>query len=631
MFKKMRLGAKIYGLGGILIAFALIIAITGYNGLSNVAYHANTADAMSGLSKAILEVRRQEKNFILRGGRDYIDKTHKEVANLISLAESTKTASRDAKGRLEMDAVLQSTDKYKSAFDTYVALTAKRTATMDEMRKYARNALGSAKKMQDSVDSSTDTTQIVASVEERVTAMRDYGRMIEWLLDARKNEKEFIISQDSTYRDAAMADIEKMNALVGGIKTDMGKKANLEILDSFASDLNNYRTRFIAYVGLMKEQKASDDQMVATARDVQKICDDARLVHKETMSRTIARANLAILSISISALILGAILAFFVTRGIVKPLARAIESISTGADQVASASQQISSSSQDLARGATEQASSLQESSAALEQLTSQAAGNADGADQANGKMQDTNSVVGQTAHAMDEMVQTMLAIKDSSAKVSGIIKTIEEIAFQTNLLALNAAVEAARAGEQGKGFAVVAEEVRNLAKRSAVAAKDTATLIETSVAQSNRGAEVVERAAQGVRHIEQSSQSAAREMSSISVSSREQKEGITQICTAVSQMDQVTQHVAASAEESASASQELAAQAAQMRSIVGDLMSIVEGSKDTRSERHATSLPPRHDKSLPSKSEHQAISFDSYKHESHKEIAFHDTGTNDF
>jgi methyl-accepting chemotaxis protein len=287
--------------------------------------------------------------------------------------------------------------------------------------------------------------------------------------------------------------------------------------------------------------------------------------------------TIMIIGLSI-ATVIGIILAIFITKSITGPLNRAIEALSSGADQVATASGQISSSSQQLAEGSTEQASSLEESSSALEELAGQSRNNAESAKEVNSLMAETQKDVKSTGDAMQQMVVTMSGIKDSSGKISGIIKTIEEIAFQTNLLALNAAVEAARAGEHGKGFAVVAEEVRNLAQRSAVAAKDTAALIEANVSQANKGAEVVEKAADGVRKVSESSQKVAENVARIATASNEQSEGINQINNAVAQMDKVTQQVASNAEESASASEELSAQALQMQNIVGDLIGLVGG-----------------------------------------------------
>lgn len=272
------------------------------------------------------------------------------------------------------------------------------------------------------------------------------------------------------------------------------------------------------------------------------------------------------------------VVVLFISRGITGSLDRIVQSLANGAEQISSASGQISSSSQQLAEGATEQASSLEESSSALEELAGQARGNSEKAKRATEGADLAQSTAEKANTAMGETVKTMEQIKESSGKISGIIKTIEEIAFQTNLLALNAAVEAARAGEQGKGFAVVAEEVRNLAQRSAVAAKDTAQLIETSVEQSRRGADVVAKASEAIEQILGAVHSVAKGTREVTVASNEQSDGISQINNAVAQMDKVTQQVAANAEESASASEELAAQAQQMQSIVDDLVTLVGG-----------------------------------------------------
>ncbi|MEM5332347.1 methyl-accepting chemotaxis protein, partial [Paraburkholderia sp. JHI2823] len=139
------------------------------------------------------------------------------------------------------------------------------------------------------------------------------------------------------------------------------------------------------------------------------------------------------------------------------------------------------------------QAASLGETASAMEQLTATVQLNASNAEQASELARGASNLAAHGRDAVGSMIETMRAIHTGSAQMTGIISTIESIAFQTNILALNAAVEAARAGDEGRGFAVVAGEVRSLAQRSAAAAREIGALIADSTSRVERGAGLVE------------------------------------------------------------------------------------------------------------------------------------------
>jgi methyl-accepting chemotaxis protein-1 (serine sensor receptor) len=234
------------------------------------------------------------------------------------------------------------------------------------------------------------------------------------------------------------------------------------------------------------------------------------------------------------------------------------------------AAREIAAGNTNLSQRTEEQAASLEETAASMEEMTSTVQQNAGNAHQANQLAQGASEVAVRGGHKVNEVVEIMESITESSRQIADITNVIDSIAFQTNILALNAAVEAARAGEQGRGFVVVADEVRTLAQKSAAAAKEIKTLIERSVGTVEAGSERVREAGATMDELVSSVKRVTAIIAEIAGATDEQSRGIEQINTTVSQMDQMTQQNAALVEEAAAAAKSLEEQAAQLTETVG-------------------------------------------------------------
>jgi methyl-accepting chemotaxis protein len=434
---------------------------------------------------------------------------------------------------------------------------------------------------------STDPSLVAffkADGEKTATRSTELVKQIEPLLEGKEEHALFnrIVELRKAYTDSK---VKAIKARAAGDAEGAERILNQEYIPT--SD---------AYEGKQAELvKMQQDQIDAIARDI------------DNANRNSARMIVVLAGVAV---LFGAVCSWLLARAIVDPIRQAVDvaekvaagdltqqievagtgetaallralrhmndglvaivsQVRSGTDTIATASAEISAGNMDLSSRTEQQAGSLGTTASTVEQLTGTVRQNADNARQASQLSIAASEIATQGGAVVDQVVQTMGAINDSSKKIVDIISVIDGIAFQTNILALNAAVEAARAGEQGRGFAVVAGEVRTLAQRSAAAAKEIKQLIVDSVGKVEDGTKLVDQAGATMSEVVDSIRKVSDIVAEIASASGEQSTGIEQVNRAIADMDSSTQHNAALVEESAAAATALRDQADKLAEVV--------------------------------------------------------------
>ena len=433
-------------------------------------------------------------------------------------------------------------------------------------------------------------------------------------------EAQHVLSSDDEERHRyaqelrAVADALKKNEdeYLTLVASDEEKK----LFDEFKRERQRYLDEHQKVLRLSTAGEAEDAKLLLRYNS-QKKYDGASLALRRLVDFNIAQGQQAsrasdatyqaarrwIVVLVLGAMLLGAALAFAITRSITRPLrsavgvadavsrgdltvqvdvqggdetARLLKALHTmtrslsslvgevhqGSEQVASSSQQIAVGNADLSHRTEQQAARLQQVASSMVQLDTAVRAIDESAGRAARLAVGASELAGQGSAVMGRVIKTMQQITTSSSTIGEITGVIDNIAFRTNILALNAAVEAARAGEMGRGFAVVAGEVRALAQSSAQAAREIKALIEQSKEHVSAGSLLVGEAGSAMDEMVGQVQGVNELIAKISAATTAQATGISSACKAVEQLDRSTQQNAALVEQSAAASESLKEQA---------------------------------------------------------------------
>ncbi|GKW12876.1 methyl-accepting chemotaxis protein [Pectobacterium carotovorum subsp. carotovorum] len=596
-FDNLKVGKKL-GLGFFLILLmTMVIAGAGIMHISSLKDSIDKVNLSNNINDEINQAKYYRALYGTTYNPDDIKRNIEHIASVSKLAEKAKEfhwPESDAKKIASIPTLITS---YQEKQNNYINAVSKK----DAVRK-SWNISTTEKPLQELNDqlktdnNSTNLQLLLSDLNQKLIAVRYHVRGL--LLSTNKESEEKLTDAINTAQTSLTFLYQSLSA------------EQRDTLAPVMTIMNNYEEQVLAYMPAYQEEMAQAGQM-------QTVAEQLNIVVKSLLSDQLAASQAdihnATLQMSIAALItllLGLLISWFISRQITTPLGSTlsmaekiatgdltmsinttrkdelgqlmsamskmndnlhnmIDDIRVGVSQISNASGEIVAGNTDLSSRTEQQAAAVEQTAASMEQLTATVKQNADNAHHANKLAISASHTAKQGGEQVNNVVQTMTAIENSSKRIAEITSVINSIAFQTNILALNAAVEAARAGEQGRGFAVVASEVRSLAQRSSQAAKEIEDLISESVNQVSRGATLVGNAGKTMNDIVTSITQVHDIMGEIATASDEQSRGISQVSQAIVEMDSTTQQNAALVEQSSAAADSLEEQARLLKQAV--------------------------------------------------------------
>ena len=444
----------------------------------------------------LLDIRKNEKDYILRNDKKYIKKTDDAIAKLKAVAANSGILKE------HIDDTTSALNKYQHSFDLMVEENAKITTLTATMRAAVHKIEPAVEALHKKAEESSVST--IEAISQKNASLSQIaigvglaaiviGIMLAIFISNMIIRPLRSITDNLKNMSAGEGDLTQRLKIDCKVCSDV-KKCNTPSCRSYGkSDL------CWEISGTMADDPDCIDVLSGKVTD----CKDCEVFTKSNYD------ELQELSNNFNLFILKLQHMFKnVVQGVVT-ISSATTELSAIAEQMSGGAHSVSDQSNSVAAAAEEMSVNMDSVAAATEQTTTNMNIVASAAEEMTATINDVNNNTEQaskvTAEAVEEAKSATIKVQQlglAASEISKVTEVITDISGQTNLLALNATIEAARAGDAGKGFAVVANEIKELAKQTADATGQIKSQIEDIQSSTSETVTQIERITEVINNV---------------------------------------------------------------------------------------------------------------------------------